>query len=97
MDELDKLSCSKWNYFIVIVRTLASYWLHFRVPEEETLEMSDMEHSASEDHKELEEKPKKKKRRRREVDMVWLHSTSVEFIPKYLTKYLRLSHVWNNN
>ncbi|XP_026319580.1 bromodomain-containing protein 7-like [Hyposmocoma kahamanoa] len=34
--------------------------------------MSDMEHSASEDHKELEEKPKKKKRRRREVDMIKL-------------------------
>lgn len=70
MDDLDKLSCSKCNYFIIIDRILPNYSLLFRVSEEETLEMSDMEHSASEDHKELEEKPKKKKRRRREVDMV---------------------------
>lgn len=70
MDELDKLSCSKWNYFILIGRILVNYSLPSHVSEEETLEMSDMEHSASEDHKELEEKPKKKKRRRREVDMV---------------------------
>lgn len=70
MDELDKLSCSKCNYLIVIGRIVANYWFLFRVSEEEILEMSDMDHSASEDHKELEEKPKKKKRRRREVDMV---------------------------
>lgn len=55
---------------MVIYHILANYSLLFRVSEEETLEMSDMDHSASEDHKELEEKPKKKKRRRREIDMV---------------------------
>lgn len=77
---MDKLSCSEWNYFIVIHRILANYSLLFRVPEEELLEMSDMEHSASEDHKELEEKPKKKKRRRREIDMVWLSAKSISWL-----------------
>lgn len=37
---------------------------------EEVLDMSDVENSATDDLKEMDDKPKKKKRRRREIDMV---------------------------
>ncbi|CAH2049834.1 unnamed protein product, partial [Iphiclides podalirius] len=39
---------------------------------EELLDMSDLEHSATDDHRESESKCKKKKRRRREIDMIKL-------------------------
>lgn len=67
---MDELSCSKWRHVILLHRILAKYYPLSPVSEEETIEMSDMDHSASEDQKELDEKPKKKKRRRREIDMV---------------------------
>ncbi|XP_073957381.1 bromodomain-containing protein 7-like isoform X4 [Choristoneura fumiferana] len=35
----------------------------------EVLDMSDVENSATDDHREMDDKPKKKKRRRREIDM----------------------------
>lgn len=42
---------------------------------EEELEASDVENSATDDHKEIEEKPNlKRKRRRREIDMVRIDS-----------------------
>ncbi|GBP38139.1 Bromodomain-containing protein 7 [Eumeta japonica] len=37
---------------------------------EEILEISDIENSANDEHKDIDDKPKKKKRRRREIDMI---------------------------
>ncbi|KAG6445974.1 bromodomain-containing protein 7 isoform X2 [Manduca sexta] len=57
----------------------------------ETLEVSDLDHSATEDHKETDEKPKKKKRRRREIDMIKLSDddeTDDEVIGKKLMRHL---------
>lgn len=51
---------------------------YFCVLEEELLDMSDLEHSANDDHRESGGKCKKKKRRRREIDMVCLYVTSID-------------------
>lgn len=37
------------------------------------MELSDVENSANDEHKDTEEMPKKKKRRRREIDLVRLY------------------------
>ncbi|KAJ0182830.1 hypothetical protein K1T71_002199 [Dendrolimus kikuchii] len=58
---------------------------------EETLEVSDVEHSATDDMKDTEEKHKKRKRRRREIDMIKLSDddeTDDEGLAKKLLRQL---------
>ncbi|XP_052748871.1 bromodomain-containing protein 7-like isoform X3 [Galleria mellonella] len=55
---------------------------------EEILEVSDMEHSANDEHKDADDKPKKKKRRRREIKLSDDDDTDDEGLAKKLIRRL---------
>lgn len=73
MDDIEKLSCSKYEISISVTDAVQPYFTrNISFAEEDILEISDLDHSPNDEQKEVEEKPKKKKRRRREIDMVTL-------------------------